>query len=404
MPIAFRGEIFYEYEHETLEELITHVGEGITGWVAEHRDLRPRRRTRGSSRSPSRSPTPTTSSNRCWPFPMTVGEAVQGVIVLSSLGYGAFDEEDQRLLEVLASHAADRHLQREAPPGRARGGGDLGGAPRICRSVSPSSGRSATSCRGRSRPSPRCIDARGGRVPRPRRAPGDFRLARLLTLDPGRDPARARDRRRPRVVAASVVFDNDEPFVIPRDVAAQQRRGTTSSSEEPRRGAGRAGDAGSPTGPGRSRVVGHEGDGVFTERGAPADPRRRRPHVARARQRAGGSPSSNGSMSSSRDWTRRSGRLTPDLVFTFVGGRRARSAGRRYGVVAGRARAPGARTSTSRIATRRWRGLAGARSRAAWARRSSIGCATPRRVARVDPRPDPRDREAAEARPRSCVG
>jgi GAF domain-containing protein len=37
MPVAFRGEIFYEYEHETLEELITHVGEGITGWVAEHR-------------------------------------------------------------------------------------------------------------------------------------------------------------------------------------------------------------------------------------------------------------------------------------------------------------------------------------------------------------------------------
>ena len=37
---------------------------------------------------------------------MTVGDAVQGVIVLSSLGYGAFDEEDQRLLEVLASHAA----------------------------------------------------------------------------------------------------------------------------------------------------------------------------------------------------------------------------------------------------------------------------------------------------------
>ena len=38
--------------------------------------------------------------------PMTVGDSVQGVIVLSSLGYGAFDEEDQRLLEVLASHAA----------------------------------------------------------------------------------------------------------------------------------------------------------------------------------------------------------------------------------------------------------------------------------------------------------
>jgi PAS domain S-box-containing protein len=37
---------------------------------------------------------------------MLVGDDVAGVIVLSSLGYGKFDEEDRRLLEVLASHAA----------------------------------------------------------------------------------------------------------------------------------------------------------------------------------------------------------------------------------------------------------------------------------------------------------
>ncbi len=38
--------------------------------------------------------------------PMLIGERVIGVIVLSSLGYGKFDVEDQRLLEVLAPHAA----------------------------------------------------------------------------------------------------------------------------------------------------------------------------------------------------------------------------------------------------------------------------------------------------------
>ena len=66
LPIAFRGEIFYEYEHETLEELITHVGEGITGWVAEHRTslLTP---DADWSSSRSRSRTPTTSWNRCSP-------------------------------------------------------------------------------------------------------------------------------------------------------------------------------------------------------------------------------------------------------------------------------------------------------------------------------------------------
>ena len=35
LPIAFRGEYFAEYEEETLEELVTQVGEGMTGWVAE---------------------------------------------------------------------------------------------------------------------------------------------------------------------------------------------------------------------------------------------------------------------------------------------------------------------------------------------------------------------------------
>src|SRR5512134_213722 len=35
LPIAFRGEYFTDYEEETLEELVTQVGEGMTGWVAE---------------------------------------------------------------------------------------------------------------------------------------------------------------------------------------------------------------------------------------------------------------------------------------------------------------------------------------------------------------------------------
>ena len=37
-PIAFRGELTSEYAEETYEELVTKVGEGITGWVAEHRE------------------------------------------------------------------------------------------------------------------------------------------------------------------------------------------------------------------------------------------------------------------------------------------------------------------------------------------------------------------------------
>jgi signal transduction histidine kinase len=37
--------------------------------------------------------------------PMLAGDEVVGVIVLSSLGYGMFDEDDRRMLEVLAAHA-----------------------------------------------------------------------------------------------------------------------------------------------------------------------------------------------------------------------------------------------------------------------------------------------------------
>ena len=42
---------------------------------------------------------------------------------------------------------------------------------------------------------------------------GRFRLARLLTVDAGLDPDPARDRRRARGGRASIVFENDEPFV-----------------------------------------------------------------------------------------------------------------------------------------------------------------------------------------------
>src|SRR2546429_239282 len=38
--------------------------------------------------------------------PMIAGDEVVGVLVLSKLGYAQFDEDDRRLLEVLASHAS----------------------------------------------------------------------------------------------------------------------------------------------------------------------------------------------------------------------------------------------------------------------------------------------------------
>jgi PAS domain S-box-containing protein len=103
-PVAFRGELT-EYQSETYEELVTLVGEGITGHVAE---------TRRSFYTPDAEEVPFAVQipgtgdvqESMLAVPMLFGERVIGVIVLSKLGYDRFDEGDMRVLEVLASHAA----------------------------------------------------------------------------------------------------------------------------------------------------------------------------------------------------------------------------------------------------------------------------------------------------------
>ena len=81
------------------------MGEGITGWVAA---------TQQSLLTPDAREVdfsvviPGTDDilESMLAVPMLAGSESIGAIVLSSLGYGKFDEEDRRLLEVLASHAA----------------------------------------------------------------------------------------------------------------------------------------------------------------------------------------------------------------------------------------------------------------------------------------------------------
>ena len=105
LPIAFRGEIFHEYEEETLEELVTEIGEGMTGWVAEHRTSLLTPNAQEVEFAVQIEGTDDIVESMLL-VPMLIGELVIGVIVLSSLGYAKFDLEDQRLLEVLAPHAA----------------------------------------------------------------------------------------------------------------------------------------------------------------------------------------------------------------------------------------------------------------------------------------------------------
>jgi signal transduction histidine kinase/putative methionine-R-sulfoxide reductase with GAF domain len=102
-PTAFRGELT-EYEGETYEELVTKVGEGITGHVAE---------TKRSFYTPNAEEVEFAVQiagtgevlESILAVPMLFGDRVTGVIVLSNLGYDQFDQDDMRLLEVLAAHA-----------------------------------------------------------------------------------------------------------------------------------------------------------------------------------------------------------------------------------------------------------------------------------------------------------
>ena len=106
MPIAFRGEMTTEYFEEDLDALVTAMGEGITGTVAATRESLLTPDAREVTFSVTIAGTDDDLLESMLAVPMIAGDDVVGVIVLSSLGYGMFDDEDQRMLEVLAPHAA----------------------------------------------------------------------------------------------------------------------------------------------------------------------------------------------------------------------------------------------------------------------------------------------------------
>src|SRR3954451_16337498 len=102
MPIAFRGELTTEYAEEDLDTLITEIGEGITGTVAATREALLTPDAREVAFSVTIPGTDDDLLESMLAVPMVAGDTLVGVIVLSSLGYGMFDDEDQRMVEVLA--------------------------------------------------------------------------------------------------------------------------------------------------------------------------------------------------------------------------------------------------------------------------------------------------------------
>ncbi|HEY6058548.1 MAG TPA: GAF domain-containing protein, partial [Candidatus Limnocylindrales bacterium] len=104
VPIAFEGRVG-AYEKVDLELLRTKVGQGFTGWAAAHDEAL---LIGDANADPRGSTIPGTDDvdESMLVVPMTYDGEVVGVITLSKLGLDQFDEDDVRLLEVLAGHAA----------------------------------------------------------------------------------------------------------------------------------------------------------------------------------------------------------------------------------------------------------------------------------------------------------
>jgi diguanylate cyclase (GGDEF)-like protein len=104
VPVAFEGTVG-AYEKVDLEILRTRVGEGFTGWVARYgqaiRVDDARRDRRGMT-----IPGTDDVDESMLVVPMRHDERLLGVITLSKLGVRQFDEDDLRLLSILADQAA----------------------------------------------------------------------------------------------------------------------------------------------------------------------------------------------------------------------------------------------------------------------------------------------------------
>jgi PAS domain S-box-containing protein len=216
MPIAFQGELFEEYEAETIEELITEMGEGMTGWVAQHRTSLLTPNAQEVEFAVQIEGTDDIVESMLL-VPMLIGEELIGVIVLSSLGYGKFDIEDQRLLEVLAPHAAVAFKNAT-----------LFGAEREAARTSTALlhlSQALTSQRGVGDIFQEAIETIPTLMPSAAvgayvrdRDTGNFRLARMVGLDAAIVRPRAEIGEVPAELAGSMLVSDVEPFALGIDV------------------------------------------------------------------------------------------------------------------------------------------------------------------------------------------
>ncbi len=109
-PIAFQG-TFMGIERPTREMLRCRVGDGLTGWVAEHNETV----VTGDAESDGRRVVigPIDGPESMLLVPMAYDDRVVGVIVLAKLGRDRFTADHQATLEVFAGHAAQAFVNAD---------------------------------------------------------------------------------------------------------------------------------------------------------------------------------------------------------------------------------------------------------------------------------------------------
>ena len=103
MPIALEGD--EGYDEDEVDDLIMKIGEGLTGHVAESRESY---YTPNALEDSFAEDIPGTDDvdESMMGVPLTYGEDLVGVVIITKLGVDQFDDRDLRVLEVLAPHAA----------------------------------------------------------------------------------------------------------------------------------------------------------------------------------------------------------------------------------------------------------------------------------------------------------
>ena len=113
VPVAMMGQVG-EYVDETVDQLRTNVGEGITGWVAQYRVPQLVDDAAADPRALTIPGTAKDLDESMLLAPMVHEGGCLGVVVLSKLGLRQFTEDDLRLLVIYASFASQAMANADA--------------------------------------------------------------------------------------------------------------------------------------------------------------------------------------------------------------------------------------------------------------------------------------------------